>query len=81
MSEEPITVSIRDLGLAAALVASGFGIDDTNRDALGRTYFIFQETTALDEAVNGYFSNNLQVVARRYFDSIKMLKDRIYADK
>lgn len=81
MAEEPITISIRDLGTAAALVACGFDIEYTNRDALGRTYFNFQETTELDEAVNGYFSNTLHVIARKYFDALKMLKDRIYADK
>ncbi len=81
MEEEPIMVSIRDLGAAATLVTCGFQIEDTKRDTNGRTYFIFQETAALDEAMNGYFSNTLHVVARKYFDSIKMLKDRIYADK
>lgn len=80
MSEEPLTVSIRDLGLASALVTYGFEISDTHRDTNGRTYFIFQETTALDETVNGYYADTLQVKARQFFDNIKMLKGRIYSD-
>lgn len=81
MSEEPITVNIRDLGVAAALVACGFEITDTNQDTNGRTYFVFQETAALDDVVNGYFADTLHVYARKYFDNIKMLKGRIYANK
>lgn len=81
MNEESLAVSIRDLGVAAALVTCGFEITDTRRDTNGRTYFIFQETAALDETVNGYYADTLQVKARKFFDNTKMLKGRIYADK
>lgn len=81
MKEEPLTVSIRDLGVAAALVTCGFEVEYTQRDANGRTYFIFQETAALDEAVNGYYADTLQVKARKFFDNTKMLKGRIYANE
>lgn len=81
MSEEPNTVSIRDLGVVAALVTHGFEIAYTRRDTKGRTYFIFQQTVALDEIVNGYYADALQVKARKFFDNTKMLKARIYADE
>lgn len=81
MSEEPLTVSIRDLGVAAALVTCGFGVEDMYRDTNGRTYFVFQETALLDEAVNGYYADNLQIKARKFFDNTKMLKGRIYASE
>lgn len=80
MREEPLTVSIRDLGLASALATAGFEIQDTNRNADGRTVFIFQETVALDEAVNGYYADKLHVKARKFFDNIKMLKSRIHSN-
>lgn len=80
MRKEPLTVSIRDLGVAAALVTCGFVVADTHRDTNGRTYFIFQETAALDEAVKGYYADTLQVKARKFADNTKMLKGRIYAD-
>lgn len=80
MNEELLTVSIRDLGVASALVTCGFEVADTHRDTNGRTYFIFQETVALDEAVNAYYADTLQVKARNFFDNSKMLKGRIYAD-
>ena len=80
MSEDPLTVSIRDLGLASALVTAGFEIKDTSRNTDGRTVFIFQETIALNEAVNGYYADKLHVKARKFFDNIKMLKSRIHSD-
>lgn len=81
MREELLTVSIRDLGVVAALVTCGFEVADTHRDTTGRTYFVFQETAALDETVNGYYADTLQVKARKFFDNTKMLKGRIYADE
>ena len=80
MREEPLTVSIRDLGVVAALVTCGFEIADTHRDTNSRTYFIFQETAALDEVVNSYYADTLHVKARKFHDNTKMLKGRIYAD-
>ncbi|RYX79154.1 hypothetical protein EON76_00300 [bacterium] len=81
MSEEPLMVGIRDLGVAAALVTCGFEIEDMNRDANGRTHFVFQETAVLTEVVNGYYADTLQVKARKFFDNTKMLKGRIYAGR
>ncbi len=81
MNEESPTVSIRDLGLAAALVSCGFVMSDTQRDQTGRTHFLFAETNELDHAVNDYWADTLDVKARKYFDDIKMLKSRIYGER
>lgn len=81
MKEEPLTISIRDLGVAAALVACEFEITDTYVVKGERMYFVFDETAALDDAVNGFYTGKLEVKARKYFDAIKTLKGRIYAHK
>ncbi|MDK2899089.1 MAG: hypothetical protein PWQ10_276 [Patescibacteria group bacterium] len=81
MREEPLMVSIRDLGVAAALVTCGFEVADMNRDINGRMYFIFQETVALDETVNGYYADTIVIKARKFFDNTKMLKGRIYSEQ
>ena len=81
MKEEPITISIRDLGVAAALVACEFEITDTYLVKDGRMYFVFEETAALDYVVNGFYADTLEIKARKYFDAIKTLKGRIYANK
>lgn len=69
-----------DLGLAAALVSSGFKLRDTSRDLNGRFYFAFRQTRDLAEAIDEYWANTLNVRARTYNDNIKMLKSRIYAE-
>lgn len=78
--KEP-TISIRDLGLAAALVSCGNEMCDTHRDVSGRAYFVFIQTEALNRDVNDYWADALKVKARKYFDDIKMLKSRIYSDR
>lgn len=74
-------IEIRDLGLAAALVSCGFIMCDARRDETGRTHFVFIETKELNQAVNNYWADMLDVKARKYFDDIKMLKSRIYGER
>lgn len=76
-----ITVRIRDLGLAAALVSCGHDIRGTSRDISGRAYFIFAQTNEIDRDTNAYWADTLNVRARKFFDNTKMLKGRIYADE
>lgn len=81
MNKEPHMISIRDLGVVAALVTCGFEVVESYRDPNGRTYFVFREATALDEAVSNYYADTLNVKARRFFDNTKMLKGRIYSER
>lgn len=74
-------ISIRDLGLAAALIGCGFEITRTRRDPGGRAYFIFLQMDEAEEVIKQYWANTLRVRARQYSDDIKMLKGRIYADQ
>ena len=76
-----LTVRIRDLGLAAALVSSGHEMRGTSRDISGRFYFIFAQTNEIDRDTNAYWADTLNVRARNFFDNTKMLKGRIYADE
>jgi len=71
--------SVRDLGLAAALVSAGYTIANTEHEPSGRVYFVFTPSDLLTETINLYWSNQLTVLARTYNDNIKMLKNRIYA--
>lgn len=76
-----LTVRVRDLGLAAALVSCGFEISQTCWDQSGRAYFIFTETDGIKRTVDDYWSDTLVVRARKLSDNIKMLKGVIYAEK
>lgn len=81
MEEESRTVALRDLGVVAALVTCGFEIVFTHKDYNGRVQFVFEETVALDQAVEDFYADNLQVKARKFVDNIKMLKSRIYSER
>jgi hypothetical protein len=74
-------ISISDLGLAAALVSCGYEIQQISRDIDNRAYFIFNQSEQLGLAILEYWADSLNVRARKYFDSIKMLKSRIYTGK
>lgn len=78
---EPASVRVRDLGLAAALVTCGHEVRSTERDASGRTHFIFWDVNGLGRDTSAYWSDTLHVRARTFFDNTKMLKGRIYADE
>ena len=75
------TIKIRDLGLAAALVSSGFEVREIEQVMGGQAYFVFARTTELSHALTSYWEDTLDIKARRYFDNIKMLKSRIYSDR
>lgn len=69
------------MGLAAALVSSGFELRATNRDINGRFYFAFRQTDKLTRAIEAYWADTLTVRARTLNDNIKMLKGRIYSEQ
>jgi hypothetical protein len=81
MDMDQLTTRVRDLGLAAALVSRGHEISSMSRDDSDRAYFTFAHNDKIDQAVNGYWADTLDVKARRYSDAIKMLKSRIYDER
>lgn len=74
------TFSTHDLALASALATQGFSIADMERSEYSRRVsFIFERTEGLDKAVEDYWSDNLKVNPKTYFDALKHIKTRIYA--
>ena len=67
-----------DLGLSAAILASGYklkNLDRTNRRAL----FVFEHKSGIDVTANKFLADELRVKARSYFDSLKALKSKLYS--
>ncbi|MBI2550893.1 hypothetical protein HYV73_00925 [Candidatus Uhrbacteria bacterium] len=71
--------STYDLGQSAALVSLGFQIVAFDKSNPRKIQFVFQRSAELDKAVEAYWDDQLQVRARSMFDSVKMLKNRIYS--
>lgn len=69
-----------DLGVSAALLSAGYKLNGLDRSNPRRSLFIFQHTPTIEADANKYFSDQLQVKARSYFDNLKALKNKLYSD-
>ncbi|MGH7195295.1 MAG: DUF5659 domain-containing protein [Candidatus Saccharimonadales bacterium] len=72
--------STNDLALASALTTQGYSIEAIDRPLHSRrAAFLFARTNALTQVVDDYWSDQLQVSPKAYFDALKHLKTRLYA--
>lgn len=72
--------STSDMGCAAALMSCQHKLTHLDRSNPRKVLFIFLKKERIEEIANAYFSDTLTVKARRYFDSIKALKSRLYSE-
>jgi len=68
-----------DLGCSAALVSAGFALVKVDKSNPRKAQFVFTDTGSIAETIEQYWSDQLTVNARTYFDNIKMLKNRLYS--
>lgn len=71
--------SANDLALVAVLVYLGFAVERLEKDARGKATFFFYRNPKLDQAIQDYWSGDISVEPRSYFDAIKQIKTRIYS--
>jgi hypothetical protein len=67
-----------DLGITATLISIGFELVSLDTANSQKVVFIIKKQPNIDELINEYFSNQLMVPARSFFENVKMLKNRIY---
>lgn len=70
-----------DLGCSAALVCSRFVLLSLDKENPRKALFVFRRESGIDDAAQEYWSDQLQVPARVFFDTIKMLKNRLYSSQ
>lgn len=68
-----------DLGLAAALVSAGCPVSHLDKSQPQKVQFVFERKEGIDDAIQLYWANGLQISAFEYFNNLKMLKNRIYS--
>lgn len=68
-----------DLGCSAALLCGGFELLSLNKENPHKSLFVFRRADGIDDVVDLYWSDRLEVKARSFFDSIKALKNRLYS--
>lgn len=69
-----------DLGLSAALICANFSLVSLDRGNLRKVQFVFRRGDGIDEVIDAYWANRLEVKVRTYFDTLKMLKNRLYSE-
>lgn len=70
-----------DLGLSAALICVGFSLVSLDRENLRKVQFVFRRGDGMDDVVDAYWADRLEVKARSYFDATRMLKNRLYSSE
>ena len=78
--DSPNFFSSFDLGLTTSLITAGFSLVSLDRQNLRKVQFVFRRSEGLDEVVDAYWSNTLDGKLRTYFDTLKMLKNRLYSE-
>ena len=69
-----------DLGCAAALSASDYKLVTLDKSDPKKLMFIYKKEPGVVQVVDGYWADSLSLKARKYFESVKMLKNRIYSN-
>lgn len=69
-----------DLGLAGALLTVGYKLQGLDRTNNRRALFMFVHKQGIDVSANRFFTDDLRVNARSYFDNLKALKNNLYSD-
>jgi hypothetical protein len=81
MQDENDNYCTTDLGLAATLLCVGCKLEALDKSNSRRALFIFEQTSDLNRALNNYWQDSAVVNPRAYFDSIRMLKSRLYGTR
>jgi len=70
-----------DLGCCSALITAGYELEKLDKTNPRKTVFLIVRDEGIDDTVNRFWANQLQVDARTFFENIKMLKSRIYSEE
>ncbi|MFA5431679.1 MAG: DUF5659 domain-containing protein [Candidatus Paceibacterota bacterium] len=69
-----------DLGVSTALLCAGFELISIDKENPRKALFIFQKISGIEKVANQYFSDKLEIKARKFFDTIKALKNKLYSE-
>lgn len=81
MSQQlPLTYLTSDLALATTLSLQ-FPIEDIDRSNPRKAVFVFRRSPALEELVDAFFTNEFKIAPQVYFNQLRDVKARLYAEK
>ena len=68
-----------DLAFATCLISLDFQLLDIHKLDTNRVIFIFADSKPLQATIKAFWDNSLLVNPKKYFDTLKGLKTRIYS--
>ena len=71
--------STSDLAGSAVLVTMGYRLVDIDWSDPQRAHFVFERKKGIDDVMNDFWDDRLEVNPRKFWDSIKMLKARLHS--
>lgn len=70
-----------DIGLGAALIVAGFTLLSLDKKSQrNKALLVFKKEDGLEEIVDLYWSDRFEGKLRKYFDTLRMLKNRLYSE-
>ena len=77
---KPTTYLTSDLALATT-ISLNFPIEDIDRSNPRKAVFVFRRSPELETLVDSYFTNQLKVAPQIFFNQLRDVKARLYAEK
>jgi hypothetical protein len=74
------TYVTRDLALATT-ISLQFPIQDIDRSNPRKAVFVFLRSPELEDLVEGYFRNELKISPQTFFNQLRDIKSRLYAER
>ena len=68
-----------DIGVSTALLCADFELLMVEKDNPKKALFVFRREVGIEETVDKYFADRLEVKARSFFDHLKALKNKLYS--
>ena len=68
-----------DIGVSTALLCADFELLMVEKDNPRKALFAFRREVGIEETVDKYFADRLEVKARSFFDHLKALKNKLYS--
>jgi len=79
-SHESKLITTTDLALSAFLALS-YPLFSLNKQSNNKFEFIFEKTIDIEDSIEAFYQNEAKVSPLAYFNSLKVLKSRIYVGR
>lgn len=80
LDDPALVFTTYDLGVSTALLCAGFELLSVAKSNPKKALFIFKRENRIEDIVDRYFSDRLEVKARSFFDHLKALKNKLYSE-